>query len=331
MRQPHWTEMNARQADAHSSAAVAHAVTAAGMLHTFVLAALAAVAFGCSRSSVSELHFRSVQHHAIPAEDRRIPAPRGVAVNQQHELYVLDTAARILVLDSEGNTLRQWHMPDSDVGTPEDLTVMSNGLIAVPDTHYHRIVFFDRIGTVKRTLGRHGTDLGEFIYPVSLVEDDTGNFFVCEYGSNDRVQKFSPDGKPLLAFGGFGTAPGHFQRPSGMVWRDGHLYVADAANQRVQVFTGNGDYVGILGGTDRQPELLFPYDIALGPDASLYVVEWGAGRVTRLGLDGRVIGRVGTPGDGVMQFTTPWGIASDPAGCLYVADTGNRRIVRLTP
>lgn len=295
------------------------------------LLSLMALPGGCSDHAAPKLSFSSVRRLSMPAEKGRIPAPRGLAMSGRRELYVLDTAARILVLDETGDLLRQWRMPEAEVGTPEDLTLMNNGLIAVPDTHYHRIVFFNEIGTVVRMLGRHGTALGEFIYPVSLAEDDAGNFFVCEYGSNDRVQKFSADGTPVLSFGSFGTQPGQFQRPSGMVWHAGRLYVADAANQRVQVFTDDGDYVGLLGSADGLPELVFPYDIDMGPGEALFVVEWGAGRVTRMDLTGRVTGRFGTPGDGPMQLTTPWGVACDASGAVHIADTGNRRIVELTP
>jgi DNA-binding beta-propeller fold protein YncE len=73
------------------------------------------------------------------------------------------------------------------------------------------------------------------------------------------------------------------------------------------------------------------YDIKVGPDRTLYVVEYAAGRVTRLDREGRVLGRYGSTGSGPGQFTTPWGIAVDARGHIYVGDTGNRRIVELVP
>jgi hypothetical protein len=54
---------------------------------------------------------------------------------------------------------------------------------------------------------------------------------------NDRVQCFAADGKLLLGIGGTGKEPGQFARPHGMAMDSkGHLYVADAGNQRIQKF-----------------------------------------------------------------------------------------------
>ncbi|MGH7127399.1 MAG: hypothetical protein ACREIV_02435, partial [Planctomycetaceae bacterium] len=171
---------------------------------------------------------------------------------------------------------------------------------------------------------------GQFVYPVGIVQDDEENFYVCEYGEyQDRVQKFSVDGEFLLEFGGNGMSPGEFQRPSGMVWHNGNLYVADAINNRIQVFSDSGEFLEVLGSRVGVPALEYPYDLTLADDGSLFVVEYGAGRVTQLDLAGRVLGRYGTTGRGEAQFVTPWGIAAGHGGLLYVADTGNRRIVEL--
>ena len=64
---------------------------------------------------------------------------------------------------------------------------------------------------------------------------------------------------------------------------------------------------------------------------TLFVIEWGAGRLTRSALDGQLLGRFGTPGMGHGQFRTPWSIAVDSQMRIWVADTENRRLVVLNP
>ena len=69
----------------------------------------------------------------------------------------------------------------------------------------------------------------------------------------------------------------------------------------------------------------------VGPDGNLTVVEYSGGRITRLTLDGTLLGRYGKPGSGDGEFATPWGMTVDGKGRVWVADTGNRRLVELTP
>jgi len=283
---------------------------------------------GCGRGDPS-IPVKAMRTWQMPASGLTIPAPRAVAIGEGDEVFVLDTAGRVLVFDERGALKRQWRMPQVQAGTPEGICVLKGGRVAVPDTHYHRVILFDQSGRVVGQFGRYGTGPGEFIYPVAVVQDDQGDLYVCEYGSNDRVQKFTPDGEFLLAFGSFGTAPGEFQRPSGMVWHDRRLYVADAINNRIQLFSDTGQFLGVLGAAGRGLSLQFPYDIAMGRDGMLYVAEYGAGRVTKVRPDGQLLGRYGSTGRGEGQFITPWGLAIDSKMRLRIADTGNRRIVEV--
>jgi iron(III) transport system ATP-binding protein len=285
---------------------------------------------GCgSSASGPALPVRDVHLWAVPPEDSLQPAPRSLAMGNDGELVALDTAGRVLVYAPDGSIRRQWRMPDSRIGKPEGVCVLHDGRVVVGDTHYHRVVVFRSDGKVALMFGKEGQGPGEFIFPVAVTKDAQENLYVAEYGSNDRVQKFTSDGHFLLAFGGFGTSPGQFQRPSGLVWRDGKIYAADAFNNRIQVFTDEGKFLKILEAKDQSLGLRLPYDLKLGADDTLYAVEYGAGRVTRLDLDGRLLGRYGTTGTGLGQFATPWGIAVDSQKRIYVADTGNRRVVRL--
>lgn len=294
-----------------------------------LLAAALPLFCGCRDTSTArELPVRAFRVWAMPPEKTVLPAPRAVATGNRDEALVLDTIGRVLVFSPAGQTLRTWSMPETEVGRPEDVCLLQDGRIAVADTHYHRIVFFSGEGELQGMLGQQGTGAGEFIYPVAIAQGADGSIYVAEYGSNDRVQKFTPRGDCILAFGSFGTEPGAFQRPSGIACHDGLLYIADAINNRVQVFTEKGEFKGVLGGGSL--DLHFPYDIAAAPDGSLFVAEYGAGRVTRVDTTGHLLGRYGKTGSGSGRFVTPWGIAVDSHTRVRVADTGNRRMVELT-
>ena len=207
---------------------------------------------------------------------------------------------------------------------------LRDGRIAVADTHYHRVVLFAADGTVSALFGSEGMGPGQFLFPVGVATDPGGNLYVSEYGGNDRVQKFSPALRPLAVFGGFGIQAGRFQRPQGLAWHEGKVFVADAMNNRIQVFHDDGTFIGVVGG-EHPPELDLPYNLALAADGSITAVEYSGNRITRLDGAGAIIGRYGRAGAGEGQFSTPWGMTVDGHGRVWVADTGNRRLVELHP
>ena len=286
---------------------------------------------GCFGDASPVLPVKHESNWSMPPDGARVPAPRGMTVSPSNEYLVLDNAGRVIVYDQNGDLQKQWWMPEYAIGKAEGILVLKDGRIAVADTHYHRIVFFDHEGNFTGTFGQRGSEPGDFVYPVKIAQDPDENLYICEYGQNDRVQKFRPDGTFILQFGGPGIEPGKFQRPSGIVWYDQKLYVVDAFNNRIQVFTDEGKLVEILGESDKIAEVCYPYDITVDQNGDLYAIEYKAGRVSKFSRSGRLLGRYGSsgPGQKVAQFSTPWGLKIDRRGRLYVCDTGNRRIVEL--
>jgi iron(III) transport system ATP-binding protein len=291
-------------------------------------AGVALLLTACSRPSAPELISREWTSWQLPPAGPRLPTPRSLATGPNDELGVLDTDGRVTIYDADGKLQRQWHMLDVKVGKPEGLVFLRDGRIVVCDTHYFRIVYFDAQGNWLRNFGQKGEGRSEFIYPVGICKDSQENLYICEYGGHDRVQKFTREGEWIGEFGSFGTGPGQFQRPSGLAWADGKVYVADAINNRVLIFTDAGKFEGYLGSPSP---LVFglPYDIALGPDGIFSIIEYGGACITRTTRDGQLIGRFGRAGSSTNTFATPWGITTDSKGRIFVADTLNRRIVRV--
>jgi sugar lactone lactonase YvrE len=268
----------------------------------------------------------------------------GVDPSGEPEAYVLDDAGRVLVFAADGAELRRWAMPANANGNPEGVCVFrppgfDELLVAVADTHYHRIVLFTTTGEEVARFGVEGDEPGNFRYPVAVCADDAGRLYVGEYGGNDRIQVFSPhpENRPLRAFGTFGNGPGQFRRPSGVAWvppaeegGEALLLVANAFHDHVRVFTVEGEDRGRLGG-ERAVTLHSPYDLARAADGTLWVPEYHGGRVTALRPDGSLLGRWTRPAEGGDALLTPWGLDVDPAGRVWIADTGNRRLVTLAP
>ena len=284
---------------------------------------------GCDVLGVPDLKILASESVRIPVDGKRLPAPRALTISPEKELYCLDDSGRILVYSPENQLVRQWRMPESDVGKPEGIRILQDGRVAIADTHYHRVVFFSKQGELLGMFGSKGENPGEFTYPVDLLQDPQGYLYVAEYGGSDRIQKFAPDGSFVLEFGGLGTDVGKFQRPSGMVWIDSKIYVADAINSRVQVFSDQGQPLEVLDWAG-QGGLYYPYDISLNPQGQIFMVEYGACRLTVAEPHGSIIGQYGHEGRGHNELWTPWALTVSDDNRVFIADTGNRRIVQLT-
>lgn len=292
------------------------------------LVALGLAGCGSDSSDIPEISVANIEAWNIPNEGAKLPSPRGLHVDPSGDLLVLDDGGRVMVYDAAHQLKHKWWMPEYTVGRPEGIWTLLDGRMAIADTHYHRILFMNKDGTVHSTLGEEGHGPCQFVFPETVIQDPAGFLYVCEYGGNDRIQKFTPDGLFVAQFGSVGTEPGQFQRPTGMVWFDHKLYVCDAVNNRVQEFHEDGRFERVVA--DAQTSgLYYPYDMAGSPEGDLFVAEFGSGRVTQLSRDGKVLGRFGTTGRDLGQFWTPWGIAASKDGRVFVADTGNRRLVEL--
>ena len=178
--------------------------------------------------------------------------------------------------------------------------------------------------------GVQGTTPGRFGYPTDVEIDSAGNFYVAEYGENDRIQVFSPEGEWLRQWGGHGYELGEFLKPRALaIDEHDRLFVADSCNHRIQVFDTQGKLLNSWGSRgDRLGQMSYPYDLAIGPDGCLYVCEYGNHRVQKFTLDGKPLAVWGTAGRGPGQLFNPYALAVDSRCNISVVDSNNHRVQR---
>lgn len=253
--------------------------------------------------------------------------PRAIDFDGQI-LYVIDKAGRIQRISVEGEYGGEYQMPDIEAGKPTGISVGPEGHLYVADTHYHRIVVFDSIGTVIKKFGRFGEGDGEFIYPTDVAFDKEGRIFVSEYGGNDRISVFDKDGTFQFCFGEPGNGHGQFSRPSAICIDplNEYLYIADACNHRIAVYTLNGKLVRYLGDIGSEPGCLrYPYDLALSDKGHIVICEYGNNRIQVFDCQGRSRGMYGQAGRNPGELAYPWGVAID-RNYAYIVDAGNNRV-----
>jgi DNA-binding beta-propeller fold protein YncE len=258
--------------------------------------------------------------------------PRAAAFDAQNHLFLADLTDRIQVFDRDGKYLRGWRTPEFNVDGPSGLNVDRYGRLLVADTHFYRVLVYSESGQILFQIGDgiQGTTPGRFGYPTDVVIDRAGNFYVAEYGENDRIQVFSPDGKWLRQWGGHGYEPGEFLKPRALaIDEHDRLFVADSCNHRIQVFDTKGKLLNSWGSRGDGPgQMSYPYDLAIGGDGFLYVCEYGNHRVQKFTLDGKAVAVWGTAGRGPGQLFNPYALAVDSRSNVSVVDSNNHRVQR---
>jgi sugar lactone lactonase YvrE len=137
-------------------------------------------------------------------------------------------------------------------------------------------------------------------------------------------------------------------RPRGIaVLANGTLVLSDYVHHVIRLFDPVSGLVTPLAGAFDQPgsangngpaaRFDGPYGVAIRPDGSIAVAEYGGNRIRRVTLIGNVttIAGTGAPGsqDGAAAaatFLAPQDLAIDSAGTIYVADAGNHVVRRLS-
>ncbi len=154
-----------------------------------------------------------------------------------------DATGRLVV--SFGSGLFRW---------PHGLFAAPDGTVWVTDGKTQTAMQFAPDGRVLMTLGKLGV-AGDgpdtFNSPSDVLVAPNGDIFVADgHGdfpvpkTNDRIVKFSKDGKFIKTWGHHGSAQGEFDVPHGLAMDSaGRLFVADRANNRIQIFDQDGKFL----------------------------------------------------------------------------------------
>ncbi len=263
--------------------------------------------------------------------DGQFNNPRGVAVDNQGNVYVADTLNdRLQKFTITGTFLAKWGTPgtgDGQFNDPEGVAVDKAGNVYVADTGHDRIQKFTITGTFLAKWGSFGSGNGQFNSPRGLAVDSAGNIYVADMG-NDRIQKFDSNGTFLTKWGLDGSDNGEFNNPRDVaVDQAGNVYVADKVNHRIQKFDSNGTFLtkwGTFGINDGQFD--DPEGVAVDKAGNVYVADTDNHRIQKFDGNGTFLAKWGTFGGGDSQFDDPEGIAVDQAGNVYVADTDDHHI-----
>ncbi len=134
--------------------------------------------------------------------------------------------------------------------------------------------------------------------------------------------------KFVSKWGSIGTGDGQFNQPWGIaVNGTGHVYITDAENDRVQVFTATGQFVNTWGSTGTgDGRFSYPAGIVVNATGYVYVVDYENNRVQVFTATGQFVTKWGSYGAANGQFDQPHSILINDSGYVYVSDIWNERV-----
>lgn len=287
--------------------------------------------------------------------------PAGVAVDTLGNVYVSDYGNdTIRVITPGGGVSTLAGSPGNDGSAdgsgaaaqfyqPSGIAFGNNALY-VADTANNtirRVTPAGAVTTIAGTAGALGFVDGQgtgamFHAPAAVAVDGAGNVYIAD-ALNNSVRLINNSGAVTTLI----PPPAGLNDPLGVaVDANGNLFIADSGNNMVWEWS-NAELTTVAGapsadgsdGMGAQARFDAPESIAADAAGNSYVADTGnstvrkisaAGAVTTLAGSDSSLGSADGAGTNALFFA-PRGVASDAAGNLYLADTGNDTIRQITP
>jgi len=208
--------------------------------------------------------------------DGLLSAPVSLAINNKKGiLFVSDSQLdKVFGIDKNNGRLL-FEIGGGNFKNPSGMVYDENrNRLYISDTKNHMVRVYDENGKPLFTIGKKGSDDGEFSYPSYLAIDKKGNLYVVD-SFNYRIQIFDHEGRFIRKFGKLGDATGSFSRPAGIgVDSEGHIYVVDTAFNNFQIFNEEGKLLLWVGqGGGKPGEFSLPSGMYIDNKDMIYVSD----------------------------------------------------------
>lgn len=328
------------------------------MPRTSLLAGILAAAI-----SAAAQPYTLVEHWFQLPAGRTMGSTNAIDIDSKGHLWVFErcgagscvgkTVDPILEFDQSGKLLKSFG--GGMFVFPHGIAIDRDGNVWVTDAQArggigNQVFKFGPDGKVLLKLGNAGaagSGPGEFNQPTDVAIAPNGDIFVSEgHGAkdaNNRVTKFTKDGKFIKMWGKTGSAAGEFDVPHALAFdSQGRLFVGDRNNNRIQIFDQDGNFIAAWKQFGR------PSGIFISRDDTIYVADSdsntarnpGFKRGVRVGSarTGEVVALIPDTvdpdsnarwfGNGPMISVTsgPEGVVADAHGNVYTAEVGPKDV-----
>lgn len=201
--------------------------------------------------------------------------PNAITVDHDGSFFLSDPFGRQVLHFTMQGELQRIYKDAINLTNPVAVNLALSGELFIADRLYDHIVVFNRAGQPLRALGQRGTGKGQFLEIIDMVTGPDGVYVIDRLSKNvkvfsaegvliremprpevvaptaiaidyaervyisddfdDTIKIYNRDGL-LETVGGTGSRNGLFRMISDLHVDNNFLYVADSANDRVQVF-----------------------------------------------------------------------------------------------
>ncbi len=246
----------------------------------------------------------------------------------------------LVAVDRDGNITENWSQWDSTFNKPHQLYISPYD----PDRHVWlvergggkdvnmQVLKFSNDGSelmmrlvdpdhpTTRAEARANPNPGPFEYgdPSVMAFLPNGDFLVGDGYWHSRIIKYDAEGEYLMEWGELGSGPGQFDLIHGLaVDRDRRIYVGDRSNNRIQIFTEDGEYI------DEWPDISDPVGVFVDENDAVWVISAVLNRILKFTMDGELQYHLGAYGGTRGGFpgglSRPHQMDVDQEGNLYIA------------
>ncbi|XP_065194431.1 receptor-interacting serine/threonine-protein kinase 3-like [Sycon ciliatum] len=260
--------------------------------------------------------------------------PWGLATNKAGDLIICDSNNHRIKVHGVDGQFKQTTGRTGRKGTncgefnyPAAVHVTDDERVIIAEALNNRLQITDKDFSEFSTIGRRGSGIGEFSFPVGVVQVNhsvLGQCFAVADFKTHRVQIVPCSGETGYAFGKLGGDQGQFRYPRGITLHLNRLFIADQDNHRIQVMTIDGEYITSFGSKGSGfGQLQRPKHVTTDAYGNVLVADCNNGRVMVYAAE------TYTPlaefGKG--ELNQPMGVCVTSEGLVAVSNWSNHKIV----
>jgi DNA-binding beta-propeller fold protein YncE len=279
----------------------------------------------------------------------------GVARNSKGQVFVYTRSgesSRLFQFDQAGKFMREIGRGNYGFSMAHAVRVDAQDNIWTVDEGTNTVLKFNPEGRIEMVLGRRYEMVEgliptttpvppaapyRFNRPTDIAWDPAGNIFISDGYNNSRVVKYDKAGRYVASVGTRGTEPLQFNTPHTIqVDGKGNVYVGDRQNRRIQVldndlkFVKAYDTVGAPWAVCITPgPHQYLYSSNSNPDNNNADIAAVTGEIYKMELDGTILGKFGSAGKQLGQFSTVHAIDCRNENELLMAEITAWRVQKI--